>query len=396
MNYTKLVFSIAFLLIFIACSSGSEVTDPLEEIRAREEQAEREAEEERLKEIEEQLQAEQEALEAEARRRGFELESIVVNGGSDDFSSVPLPITLLGDLKWQYDDQISDDFEYEFTSSSREAFGPNEQWTNWYHNGWIGPGLTLWDEDNVIVENGMLNLITTRLPDDPNINEDNPRKIGNADFQPVTRLGCVSSNSQVVWPVYVEARLKVPNTVNASGAWMLSPDDTQEIDFMEAWGGEIERNTCCGFDNLWERMHLSHHVFIRQPFEDYQPKDDTTWYKQEGVNAWNDDFHTYGVYWKSPTELFYFIDGRFVKQTVGLDNGEIAGQDGIDPVGFTATTPGDMSTRTGLNKPMDILMDMEDQDWRAAIGATPTDEEIKNNDDTYRIDWIRVYKAVEK
>ena len=44
---------------------------------------------------------------------------------------------------------------------------------------------------------------------------------------------------------------------------------------------------------------------------------------------------------------------------------------------------------------MDIIIDMEDQNWNAVAGRTPTDEEILNEEDhTMKIDWIRVYKPV--
>lgn len=48
----------------------------------------------------------------------------------------------------------------------------------------------------------------------------------------------------------------------ASDVWMLSPDDTQEIDIIEAYGGDRD-----GGGYGADRLHLSHHIFIRQPFK---------------------------------------------------------------------------------------------------------------------------------
>lgn len=62
----------------------------------------------------------------------------------------------------------------------------------------------------------------------------------------------------------------------ASDVWMLSPDDTQEIDIIEAYGGDRD-----GGGYGADRLHLSHHIFIRQPFKDYQPKDSGSWYKDD-------------------------------------------------------------------------------------------------------------------
>ncbi|WP_040396183.1 LamG domain-containing protein [Aquimarina agarilytica] len=314
----------------------------------------------------------------------------IISEGSVDFNKIRIPTSAGEGLKWVYQDDISDDFNYEFgATSARVKFGPKNQWTNWYHNSWEGPGLTKWDESNVSVTGGNLKIITRRVE-----GEMKTYKFNNSDVSgKATRLGCVSSNKQIVFPVYIETRAKIPNSVTACAAWLLSPDDTQEIDFLEAWGGEYERNTT-GSLKLWENLHFSHHVFIREPFTDYQPKDSSTWYSDPSVEAWNDQFHRFGVYWKSPTLLEYYLDGKLVKVTNGLDGSD--GLDGIDPKNFTSPD-GTPENRTGLNKPMDIIIDLEDQNWRAGQGSTPTDEEIKNEKDhTFLIDWIRIYKAVEE
>ncbi|MDC2887546.1 hypothetical protein [Psychrosphaera algicola] len=69
----------------------------------------------------------------------------------------------------------------------------------------------------------------------------------------------------------MEVRAKISNMVTASNFWFLSKDSTHEIDVLEAYGSGRA-------DQQWfsERLHLSHHVFIRNPFQDYQPKTDDT------------------------------------------------------------------------------------------------------------------------
>lgn len=338
----------------------------------------------------------------------------IISEGLKDFKDIPVPPSPGEGMTWEYQNYFSDDFNYDFNSSSRVSFGVNNQWENWYHSNWNGPGLTQWDEDNVLVKDGNLRLITSRVPGEIKTYNNGSNKVeGKA-----TRLGCISSNDQIVFPVYIETRAKIPNTVNACAAWLLSPDATQEIDFMEAWGAENDnRNTGNGNGtgrNLWESVHLSHHVFIRNPFTDYQPKTDTH-FKRSDVKIWNDDYHRFGVYWVSPTELHYYVDGKLARSIEGMDNSN--GKDGIDPKGYTGVVlkvPGkpndgavldssgkpviNLANRTGLNKPMNIIIDMEDQDWRSARGATLTDTEILNNkeDLTLKVDWIRVYKPVNK
>ena len=135
----------------------------------------------------------------------------------------------------------------------------------------------------------------------------------------------------------------------ASDVWMLSPDDTQEIDIIEAYGGDRD-----GGGYGADRLHLSHHIFIRQPFKDYQPKDLGSWYKDDKGTLWRDDFHRVGVFWKDPFTLEYYVDGELVRT--------VSGKDIIDPNNYTGGT--------GLVKDMDIIINMEDQSWRAVKGLS--------------------------
>ena len=64
---------------------------------------------------------------------------------------------------------------------------------------------------------------------------------------------------------------------------------------------------------------------------------------------------------------------------------KVSGVDIIDPKNFT--------NDKGLSKKMDIIINMEDQDWRSNKGITPTDAELsKREDNIFLVDWIRVYK----
>ena len=79
--------------------------------------------------------------------------------------------------------------------------------------------------------------------------------------------------------------------------------------------------------------------------------------------------------------LEYYVDGELVRT--------ISGKDIIDPNNYTGGT--------GLVKDMDIIINMEDQSWRAVKGLSPTDEELKNVEDhTFLVDWIRVIHWSQK
>ncbi len=307
----------------------------------------------------------------------------------NEWSDVEIPANAGDNKVWELQEDISDDFEYDFAGeSSLSEFG-NGKWTNFYHNTWTGPGPTIWKHENATVSDGNLRLITTRV-------DGETKSYGGSTgtlTDKATRLGCITSTKRVLYPVYVEARVKVANAFFASDVWMLSPDDTQEIDIIETYGAQNPRN-----DQSWfsERFHISHHVFIRDPFQDYQPKDTSTWQTVDGYPYSSSDWVRIGVYWKSPVDLEYYINGELVKVMDNLDNAN--GKDGIDPLGYTsASAPPNTSDRTGLSKEMDIIINTEVQNWNAEAGRMPTDEEIANSpeDHTFKVDWIRVYKPVD-
>ncbi|MEM7130132.1 MAG: family 16 glycosylhydrolase [Chloroflexota bacterium] len=270
-----------------------------------------------------------------------------------DWDEYPVPVDPGLGNEWKLL-PLSDDFNY---SAPPENKGNKfaERWIDRYHNPWLGPGLTEWRTDHSWVADGNLVLDASRNP--------------NTD---TVYTGIISSKETVIYPLYVEARAKISNMVLANSVWLLSPDDTQEIDIVESYGSDRK-----GQEWFARRVHLSHHVFIREPFQDYQPKDMGSWYNNG--TTWRDDFHRFGVFWRDTWHLEYYVDGELVRT--------VSGKSIIDPNGFTSGT--------GLNKAMDVIIDVEDQDWRSNDGLTPTDEELADEErKQYHVDWIRFYQLV--
>ncbi|SHJ09865.1 Glycosyl hydrolases family 16 [Pseudozobellia thermophila] len=297
---------------------------------------------------------------------------------SPDWQDIPVPVESEAGVVWQLQD-LSDDFNYEAKADDKGRDFLSK-WDDFYHNQWAGPGLTEWRRDRSYVTDGQLHMWATRKPGSDKIN-----------------MGCITSKKRVIYPVYIEARAKIMNSTLASNVWLLSPDDTQEIDIVEAYGADYSESAQKDHSYFSKKIHISHHVFIRDPFQDYQPKDAGSWYSNG--TTWNRDYHRFGVYWKNPWHLEYYIDGQLVRT--------VSGKDMIDPFFYTnATRPGDPSvdTRTGLSKEMDIIINTEDQTWRSTPASglqsetyTPTDNELENiENNTFKVDWIRVYKPVEK
>lgn len=270
-----------------------------------------------------------------------------------DWDGLAVPAAPPEGLEWRLN-SVSDDFRYVAQPMDKPAEF-HDRWKDAFINPWKGPGGTDFDPGHSYVTNGHLGIAASR-------------KAGTNKI----RAGVISSKAAFTYPLFIEARAKLNGQVLASNVWMLSDDSTQEIDVLEAYGSQRPEES-------WttHRLHLSHHVFVRQPFQDYQPTDDGSWY-WDGTN-WGLDFHRIGVCWRDPWTLEYYVDGKLVRT--------VAGRDVIDPKGFT--------DGGGLTKPMHIIINTEDQDWRTEQGLTPTDEELADVDKSIMwVDWVRVYEGV--
>lgn len=344
---------------------------------------------------------------------------------AQEWSNIPVPANPGSGKEWELQENISDDFNYTFNPASYKTnFGANK-WHNSYHNGWDGPGTTYWQYNNVKVDGD--NLVITAGK------SYNTSKMG----MPGVTAGCVTSNNRVLYPVYVESALSVANISLASCFWLLSPDDTQEIDIIENYG-----------DVAWFKQytHISHHSFIRSPLTDYQPKDWNSWFPDSRVNGnygwgdwcWNNGNRRYmrmGVNWISPKHFEYYIDGQLVR--VMYHNAIATNMNGtwqytyykaksgyfpaVDGTGYSAVVtyatsssyslstlqaassasngicvvdPGNFQSGNGFTKAMDIIINVESQEWLAE-NHTPSDSDLSNPaKNQMKVDWVRVYKPV--
>ena len=237
-----------------------------------------------------------------------------------EWSGIAVPANAGSGKAWSLQENVSDDFNYIFNAVNYKTNFGSDKWYNFYHNQWDGPGVTYWKNDHVKVDGDNLVLRGSRWDKS---NQSNPQypypgateayKMGKANEG--VNLGCVTSNNRVKYPVFVESAISVANINLASCFWLLSPDDTQEIDIIENYGS-----------TPWFRQftHISHHSFIRNPFHDYQPRDINSWWPDSRVSdasggwgawAWNGGNRRYlrlGVYWITPNHFEYYIDGEIV------------------------------------------------------------------------------------
>ncbi len=272
---------------------------------------------------------------------------------ASDWDNLAVPANPPAGTKWELQ-PVSDDFNYD-AKPIKKPKQFTSRWRDAFINPWTGPGLTEFNSGHSYATNGHLGIHASRKPKSKQV-----------------YAGVISSKDSFTYPLFVEARVRISGLVLASNVWLLSADSTEEIDVLEAYGSNRR-----GEEWTAQRLHLSHHVFVRNPFQDYQPTDSGSWYFN-GV-TWREDFHRIGVLWRDPWHLEYFVDGERVRT--------VSGRSSIDPKNFT--------NGTGLSKPMHLIINTEDQDWRSDQDITPTDAELADTDNSIMwVDWVRVYKAV--
>ena len=167
----------------------------------------------------------------------YTLFSITIS--AQDWANIPVPAEAGLGKSWELQDNVSDDFNYNFEgNNSKTNFGTENKWYNFYHNQWDGPGTTYWKYDHVSVDGSDLVLKASRWDkaDQPNPQYPYPGAWEDHKMDKPNNgvnSGCITSNNKVIYPVFIESAISVADIDLASCFWLLSPDDTQEIDIIE-------------------------------------------------------------------------------------------------------------------------------------------------------------------
>ncbi len=359
----------------------------------------------------------------------------LLSATAQDWKNIPVPANPGKNKQWVLQENVSDDFNYiSEPKNSKTNFGKNGKWYNFYHNGWDGPGTTYWKYNHVYVDGSDLVVKASRWDKSNELNPKSPwpNKMGKPNGG--INAGCITSNKKVKFPVFVESKISVANIALASDVWLLSPDDTQEIDIIECYGGAGNGN---GY--FAQFIHLSHHSFIRDPFTDYQPRDLNSWWAKSGVKSWGEYSWNNGdrkyvrvaVNWIAPEHFEYFVDGELqrvlYKDAFATKKGSVwqythptmkdgklefdGGYQKVETFGTSPTydfeilkeaskvskvntvDPYDFQKGKGFTKAMDIIVNIESQNWHVADGRTPGDDDLSDpRKNQVKVDWIRVYK----
>ncbi|BAM03540.1 LamG domain-containing protein [Phycisphaera mikurensis] len=281
-------------------------------------------------------------------------------------ADLPVPADAGEGMRWQLDERFTLGFD-----GGDKAAALGTGWTDAYINAWPGPGRGVFSSEHSRVHDGNLELLAQAVPGPKGKN---------------LKLGVISTTEALSYPVFLEARMRVSPLVLSSNFWLLSEDDVQELDIIECYGtrggaggaggsADIGGNRGDGEPGI---AGSNYHMFERDPVSNDVIKDhggDGHHHPPSDGVAYRDGFHTFGAYWRDPFHVEIYYDGERVRTLAGADINDFDG--------------------TGFSRPMRVILDLEEHDWRVKSGIDPSPRRLADpTQNRLWVDWIRVLRPV--
>ena len=269
-------------------------------------------------------------------------------------SFVSITNTTPSDMKWVKQEDMSDEF------TAWDA-------TKWYKSTWnYGiPVFMSTSNSNSGVTDGNLWIKAT-------LNESNP---DGRWFQTAR----IHSRTKISYPMYTEARIKSAHISAYNTYWLNNGDsyNRNEIDIIE----NNSKPSCGCQPNFPTQMNSQYfHAdsgktpgeirnygnFNQSGLLDVNPLKDVNW---------NEDYHTFGVWWKDSKNIQFYLDGEPAGSVVV----------GVDKSGKTYTD-------REFTRDLEIIFDLwtADETW---LGGLASKSDLNDNSiNTMKVDWVRTWK----
>ncbi|MEW4924133.1 HYR domain-containing protein [Algibacter sp. 2305UL17-15] len=201
--------------------------------------------------------------------------------------------------KWTKVENLSDEFETAFD----DAKWHRDPATDGF--GWIGRAPGLFEPDNVTVNGGNLTVTVDKLAA--------PQTIGTHTY---THGGAiVRSKAKAKQGHYFECRMQANKTVMSSTFWIAykqncntGPQRKLELDIQECVG----RFSGDPVKDPWAVNY--DHIYASNTWRHKQSCDVSESVQSPGKTVLDEDNHSrffvYGCWWKSPTEILFYLDGK--------------------------------------------------------------------------------------
>lgn len=258
--------------------------------------------------------------------------------------------------KWVAVPALTDEFKGKKLDLKKWAANP-EAHPNF---SWIGRAPTLFQDKNITVKDGNMRILVRKLPADTVIKKygkDFTFQYGGAiirAFKPTTVGG------------YYECRMKMNKTEIGGGFWLMGKEicnKKHEIDVTESVGHLSDLSEPWA-KNWTQIMHSNaiHRETKCNPAVQIQNQ-------MLPPTKNSARYYTYGFWWKSPKELLFYLDGKYV---------------------YTIVPPVD------FDQDMFIHYSNESYDWNPIPKDGGQVAKLSQEDRTTYVDYIRTFKLVDK
>ncbi|MDO6737841.1 glycosyl hydrolase [Wenyingzhuangia sp. 2_MG-2023] len=196
--------------------------------------------------------------------------------------------------KWVPVENMSDNFDEKKLDEKKWQKNP-------IGNGWMWDGRPpgLFREENVKVKNGSLNVTVSQL-----------KKTVVKNNKTFNYQGAiVRSIHPAKVGYYIECKMKANATVMSSTFWLMTKYDCEkkeELDIQECVGRLTDKTE--DWAKNWDEIYHSNAIHRTT---DCHPKSERVQKMVLTETKNHERFYVYGAWWKSPTEILFFLDGKY-------------------------------------------------------------------------------------
>ncbi len=195
---------------------------------------------------------------------------------------------------WKAVTLLTDEFEGDKFDDSKWQKEPiGNDWV------WDGRPPGLFKASNVIVKEGKLNVTVGKL--------DQPIIQNGKKFTHQGGIVRALNPGQVGW--YYECKMKANKTVMSSTFWLMSKYDCEkklELDIQECVGRTTELTESWG--KGWNKIFHANAIHRETTCH---PKSERVQDMIKPDTENHERFYVYGAWWKSPTEILFYLDGKY-------------------------------------------------------------------------------------
>lgn len=251
---------------------------------------------------------------------------------------------------WEKVDFLSDEFEDENLDS--------EKWASRVST-WVGRAPAIFKDEAISVANGDLRITNYLLEEEEIVNGNTYTHGG----------GLIRSIQTATVGMYFECRMKANKTFMSSTFWLINTRNegagcdrrTTELDIQECVGEvTTDASWAQGFD---KEMHSNTHSRNAECEETIEGSKGN----HASTELVYNDYHIYAAWWKSPTEILFFLDGAYLETVTPVEKFDL---------------------------PMYMRLVTETYDWNPVPqngGMTGSEEER-----TTSYDWVRTWLPIDR